>query len=276
MQRVVHVPTLPPRAAEGHKGSYGTVLIVAGSAGMLGAAILAARGALRGGAGLVRACVPAELRGAFTAAVPAATTLARDGTPATWLDGATVAVLGPGLGTGPAAVALVEELVHVASIPLVLDADALNVLAPLSAPLGTTAPVVLTPHPGEAGRLLGASASAVNADRSAAAAALVGRAGGARGAGRIVVLKGANTVVCDGGREFVNDTGNPGMATGGSGDVLAGLLGAMLAQGLSPFDAACLGVHVHGAAADRVAARLSQCGLIAEDLPLAIAEVLRP
>ena len=266
--RVHDIPALSPRASDGHKGTYGTVLMVAGSNGMLGAAILAARGALRGGAGLVRACLPADLRAAFMGAVPSATTLVREGSGASWLDGVSAVVVGPGLTATPSTAELVREMLRQAVVPVVLDADALNVLAPLTEPLVTRSPVILTPHPGEAGRLLGRSAAELSTDRHAAAVDL------ARLAGQVAVLKGARTVVTDGRRLFENATGNPGLATGGSGDVLAGLLGALLAQGMQPFDAACLGVHVHGAAGDLLAQRLSQAGMIAEDLPLAIAEVL--
>lgn len=267
--RVRDIPALPPREGDGHKGTYGTVLLVAGSDDMLGAAILAARGALRGGAGLVRACLPAGLRSAFMGAVPCATTLVRNGSGEAWLSGVAAVVVGPGLTAASSTVDLVGALLRDAEVPLVLDADALNVMAPLTRPLATRAPVILTPHPGEAGRLLDRPTAAVQADRHAAASDL------ARLAGQVAVLKGARTVVTDGRRLFENATGNPGLATGGSGDVLAGLLGALLAQGMAPFDAACLAVHVHGAAGDLVAQRLSQAGLIAEDLPLAIAEVLR-
>ncbi len=265
--RVTEVPLLPPRARDGHKGTYGTVLVVAGSDGMLGAAILAARGALRGGAGLVRACLPRSLMGLFTVAVPSATTLARDGAVRDWLGDASCIVAGPGLGATDETGLLLRELLAHATCPLVLDADALNALAPLAG--GLRGRAVLTPHPGEASRLLGTSPRAVNADREAAALALAARSG------QVAVLKGAGTVVASAERIFVNRTGNPGMATGGSGDVLAGLIGAMLAQGLAPFEAACLAVHAHGLAGDLVAQRLSEAGLTAEDLPLAIAEVLR-
>jgi NAD(P)H-hydrate epimerase len=268
VRTVTRVPRLPARARDAHKGTFGTVLIVAGSTGMLGAAILAARGALRGGAGLVRACLPNALRAPFTVAVPGATTLARSGAPRAWCKDADALVAGPGLGATAATRAAIRALLGAARGPCVLDADALNVLAPLRRALPRRAPLVLTPHPGEAGRLLGSDAKTVQADREGAALALSARAG------HVVVLKGARTLVTDGARLFRNTTGNPGMASGGSGDVLAGLLGALLAQGMEPFDAACLGVHAHGAAGDLVARRLSQAGLIAEDLPLAIAEVL--
>jgi len=260
------LPRLPRRARAGHKGTYGTVGILAGSDGMLGAAILCARGALRGGAGLVRAFLPADLRAPFTVAVPAATTVARGREPPSGCD---VLVAGPGLGTTSEVRALVRRLLARPPCPLVLDADALNVLAPWPRPLTLPHAAVLTPHPGEAARLLGTTAAEVQADRRAAVLALSARTG------QVVLLKGAGTLVADGRRLYLNRTGNPGMATGGSGDVLAGLLGALLAQGLDAFDAARLAVHVHGAAGDLVARRLSQAGLIAEDLPLAIAEVLR-
>lgn len=259
------VPVLPPRPRDGHKGTFGTVAVVAGSEGMLGAAILSARGALRGGAGLVRACLPRPLMAPFTVAVPAATTVARRGE---FARDAHAVVVGPGLGAHPATATLVRRLLRELAVPVVLDADALNVLAPLRALPGTC---VLTPHPGEAARLLGVSSAEIQADRVAAVRALAQRSG------QVVVLKGAGTLVCAQApteRLFTNTTGNPGMATGGSGDVLAGLLGALLAQGMTPYDAACLAVHAHGAAGDLVAARLSEPGLCAEDLPLAIAEVL--
>lgn len=260
------LPRLPARAPDGHKGTYGTVGIVAGSEDMLGAAILCARGALRGGAGLVRACLPRALRVPFTIAVPAATTAPRS---MASLRGCDVLVVGPGLGVSATTRALVRRLATQPPGPLVLDADALNALAPWRQPRRVAHPIVLTPHPGEAARLLDRTTVDVQRDRRAAALTL------AQSTGQIVVLKGAHTVVTDGTRLRINRTGNPGMATGGSGDVLAGLLGALIAQGLPAFAAACLAVHVHGAAGDLVARRLSQAGLLAEDLPLAIAEVLR-
>lgn len=267
MRQVRRIPALPPRPRDGHKGTFGTVLVVAGSDGMLGAAILCARGALRGGAGLVRACLPASLRAPFTVAVPCATTVLRSGAAAA-LRECDAAVVGPGLGQGVASRRLLQAVLRAAAVPLVLDADALNALAPLRRAVPARAGAVLTPHPGEAARLLGSTVDDVQRDRVAAAAALAARSGA------VAVLKGAGTVVTDGGRVFHNRTGNPGMATGGTGDVLAGLLGALLAQGMEPFDAACLGVHVHGKAGDLVARRLSQPGLCADDLPQAIAEVL--
>ena len=274
------IPRLPTRDPHSHKGTCGTVLLAAGSTGMLGAAILAARGALRGGAGLVRAWVPEVQRNPLTIAVPCATTLSRgEGGPGgggmggvdvrAALSGCDAVVVGPGLGNDAAG--LVPELLHAADMPVVLDADGLNAVAPLTVVLPGAAeglPRILTPHPGEAARLLGCGSGDVQGGRQDAAVALAERSGG------IAVLKGHGTLVTDGERLFTNGTGNPGMATGGSGDVLAGLIGALLAQGMDPFEAAVFGVHVHGLAGDLVAERIGEVGLTAEDLPLAIAEVL--
>lgn len=265
-RKVTKVPQLPARARDSHKGTHGTVLVVAGSMDMPGAAILCARGALRGGSGLVCMALPRALQVPLACAVPSATTVARDRA-ARLLEAAreaTALVVGPGLGASAATGSMVRALLRIER-PMVVDADALNVLAPVRAHLPHAHARVLTPHPGEMARLLGSTTSRVQADRAAAALALQ------EASGAVVVLKGAGTVVTDGARCFVNHTGNPGMATGGSGDVLAGLLGALLAQGMAPFEAACLAVHVHGRAGDRVARRLSEAGLCAEDLVDAIA-----
>lgn len=276
VKSVHRVPRRPSRSPAAHKGDCGTVLVVAGSQTMLGAAVLCATAALRGGAGLVRVALPPSLQPLLPLAVPCATTVARTGTTLrAALHAADATVVGPGLGAVPATRALVRLVLRHAAGPVVLDADALNVLGPLPPPprsrgAGVLGPrVVLSPHPGEAARLLGTDARMVQRDRPAALRELCRRSGA------VVVLKGAGTLVGDGARCFTNRTGNPGMATAGSGDVLAGLVAALLAQGMQPFDAACLAVHVHGKAGDLVARRLSQPGLIATDLPLAIAEVLR-
>ena len=257
----------PRRPRDGHKGTFGTVLVVAGSHDMLGAAVLVATSALRGGAGLVQVAVPRALQPFVALAQPCATTLPRTAAALrTALRRASAVVVGPGLGTSATTRALVRLLLRTAAVPVVLDADALNVLAPLRRPLVARGPLLLTPHPGEAARLLGITTAAVQADRRAALSALVARSGAT------VVLKGAGTLVGDGAQWFRNRTGNPGLGTGGSGDVLAGLLAALLAQGVEPFRAACLAVHAHGRAADRLVQRVGEAGLIASDLPLAIAE----
>jgi NAD(P)H-hydrate epimerase len=271
MRRVRAIPRPPARSPQAHKGDCGTVLVVAGSRDMLGACVLCARSELRGGAGLVRVALPRALQPLLPLAEPCATTLPRTVTAVrAAAAGADAVVAGPGLGAAPATLKLVRMLLGRSGGPLVLDADALNVLAPLRRTLPKSdVGLVLTPHPGEAARLLGSSAREVQADRPGALAELCRRSGA------VVVLKGSGTLVGDGERCFANTTGNPGLATAGAGDVLAGLLGALLAQGMAPFHAACLAVHVHGAAADAVARRLSQRGLVASDLPLAIAELLR-
>jgi NAD(P)H-hydrate epimerase len=266
------LPRLPPRASDSHKGTFGLVQVVAGSRGMSGAAVLCASGALRGGAGLVRVATPAGCQPIVATANPCYMTLPlpenTDGQLAlralpTVLNAVrhcTVAVVGPGLGPAPAAPALVAALLDRTTTPLVLDADGLNALSAVLPHLrGSGRPVVLTPHPGEFARLLGCDIAHVQADRMGLAARFAAEHG------CIVVLKGHGTVVTDGRRAFVNPTGNPGMATGGTGDVLGGLLGALLAQGLPAFEAAQLAVYLHGLAGD-LAARRGEVSLIASDL----------
>lgn len=269
MKRVRRIPTLPPRAEDAHKGVFGRVLVVAGSETMLGAAVLGARAVLRAGAGLVRVALPADLCGLLPLAVPEATTCdRRRATLRKHLGEAAAVVAGPGLAATAATRALVQRVLDLARAPIVLDADALNVVAPVAVPLASQAPVVMTPHPGEAARLLETSTGDVEADRRAAVAALAQRSGA------VVVLKGAGTLVCDGARLFQNRTGNPGMATAGAGDVLSGVLGALLARGLAPFEAACLAVHVHGAAGDRARAACGVEAMIASDICDRIGEAL--
>lgn len=270
MKQVREVPALPPRAPDAHKGDFGRVAIFAGSADMLGAAVLCARAALRGGAGLVSVGLPPPLRSLLPLAVPEATTFARDahGVPA-GIAAASAVVAGPGLGAGDSTRELLRGLLPAVRVPLVLDADALNALAPLAQPIAAGGGLVTTPHPGEAARLLGSDTASVQRDRLAAVTALQARAGG------VAVLKGAATLVCDGERVYTNDTGNPGMATAGAGDVLAGLLGALLARGVAPFEAACLAVKVHGAAGDLAAGECGQNGLLASDLIDRLPRVLR-
>ncbi|MCA8943945.1 MAG: NAD(P)H-hydrate dehydratase, partial [Planctomycetes bacterium] len=220
------------------------------------------QGAIRGGAGLVTGVLPRSLMTPFTVAVPAATTADRDADGIGACASADAIVCGPGLPPDEAH-RLVRALRIAADAPLVLDAGALDVSTLLDAHAA-----ISTPHPGEAARLLDSTSADVQADRDGAVRELVRRFGGT------CVLKGANTLVCDGERLYENRTGNCGLATGGTGDVLSGLIGAFLARGMEPFDAACAAVHVHGAAGDLVAERLSPDGLCATDLPLAIAEVL--
>ncbi|WP_251862833.1 NAD(P)H-hydrate dehydratase [Achromobacter sp. Marseille-Q4962] len=253
-----------PRAPDTHKGSFGTVGVVGGGAGMTGAVLLAARAALKIGAGKVLAGFAAE-----SAPLPCdplqPELMLRDARSLLEEDwGVTAWVAGCGIGGGTlAANALSELFVLRRGAPLVLDADGLNLLARGDIqPNWGKGPVVLTPHPAEAGRLLGADAARVQADRPAAARELSARYGA------WVVLKGAGTIVCaPDGRCQVNASGNPGLATAGTGDVLAGMLGSLIAQGL-PLEQAVPGaVWLHGAAADALVARgIGPIGLTAGEL----------
>jgi ADP-dependent NAD(P)H-hydrate dehydratase / NAD(P)H-hydrate epimerase len=264
---------LPARSPESHKWSVGGVYLVAGSAGMAGAANLASRAALRAGAGIVVCGLP----GVAATRVPTSEVIARS-LPATadgaldeaaskevlsGLDRFRCLVVGPGLGRAEPTVAAVRRLVAEAPVPLVLDADGLNALeGDLEPLLARPAPTLLTPHAGEYARLAG---EPVGEDRVAAARGLAGR-------GRaVVLLKGSRTVVASPeGRAAINLTGGPWLATAGTGDVLSGILGALVAQGLAPFEAAVAGAFLHGRAAD--VAR--HTGLIAGDLIEALPSVL--
>lgn len=272
---VFDLPPFPRRKPDGHKGTYGTVLVVGGSRGMAGAAVLAGRGALRGGAGLVRVACPACVQPVVAAGHPAYTTLPlRQHADGTFADGvaaevielagaATAVAVGPGLGQTADVAPLVRAVVRgLANTPLVLDADGLNALAPFPDDLpARPAPLVLTPHPGEFARLLGVPVADVVARREELAVEFAARFG------VVLLLKGSGTVVTDGRRLYRNATGNPGMATGGSGDVLTGVVAALLAARFDPFDAAVLGAWVHGRAGDHAAAALGQTALTAADLP---------
>ncbi|NQX88776.1 MAG: NAD(P)H-hydrate dehydratase [Halioglobus sp.] len=250
---------LTPRPASAHKGLYGTVLVVGGDYGMAGAASLAAEAALRCGAGLVRVATRAEHVAPLVARNPEAmpSGVASDADFAPLLAAADVLVVGPGLGSSPWSVQLLQRSLD-SGKPVVLDADALNRLAAGECNVGAGIRV-FTPHPGEAARLLGCSTAAVQADRFAAAAELQQRWGG------VVVLKGSGTLIVDATDTLLSHYGNPGMASGGMGDVLSGVLGALLAHSMTPLDAAALAVCLHGAAAD-IAANDGQRGLLASDL----------
>ncbi len=271
--RITTLPRLAPRQAESNKGTYGRVLVVAGSAGMSGAAVLCGSAALRGGAGLVKVATPREVWPLVAAGNPCYMTvpLHQDAAGlftaqalAEILDAAKlsdVVALGPGLGRGPELTKFIGDVVSQVTAPLVLDADGLNACADRPDILmHRSGPTIITPHPGEFGRLTGKSIPEIQATREESAVAF------ARQHKLIVLLKGHATVVTDGERVYVNGTGNPGMATAGSGDVLTGLIAALLGQGLDPFASAQLGAHVHGLAGDLASADLGQRGLIASDL----------
>jgi NAD(P)H-hydrate epimerase len=276
------------RERAAHKGRFGHVLVVAGSRGKTGAAILAGTAALRAGAGLVTVATPvpslarvaagrAELMTEPLAAATTGTVAARAVDRALRLaEAREAAVIGPGLGQGSATRAFVRAFVSRCARPLIVDADGLNALAALRGEAGfralrsRRAPTVLTPHPGEAARLLGSSTRRVQADRLVSARRL------AAASGAVVVLKGFRTIVADPkGRAAINPTGNPGLATGGSGDVLSGIVGALLARGRDAFTAAVAAVYVHGLAADQVAARRGEDGMVAGDVVHALPEAIR-
>jgi hydroxyethylthiazole kinase-like uncharacterized protein yjeF len=242
------------------------VLIVAGSPGMCGAAVLAGEAAYRSGAGLVYYACPASVRDVISIKQTCGVVWAfEERTAAEEILGfaaqCDVAVIGPGLSRAKAVVQAVREVVQRIEIPFVLDADGLNAFEADPGPLlRGTAPRVLTPHPGEAARLLRLTPEAIQADREKAARQL------ATGFRAIAILKGHRTIVTDGKQLAVNQTGNPGMATGGTGDVLSGVIAALIGQKMSPYDASCLGVHVHGRAGDRAARAVGPVSLIATDL----------
>ncbi len=282
------LPALPPRARDSHKGDHGRVLVVAGSRHYPGAAILAALGAGRAGAGLVHLAVPHSLVPAVVAAAPFAILLpchetAEGGFALSAADElraaaaqATAVVLGPGLGREAETGRLLVRLLRDVHQPLVLDADALNLLAGLgdepfaARRAATDAPTVLTPHPGEFARLTGL-AKPTGDERLPQAARFAAEHG------VIVVLKGAGTVVTDGRRAWVEPAGNPGMATGGMGDVLAGMLGALLAVPHALPDAlgaAALAVHAHALAGDAAARDLGELGVLPGDVARRVGKVL--
>jgi NAD(P)H-hydrate epimerase len=275
ISRKAAMDTLPPRQPSSHKGTFGHAGIIAGSAGKTGAAALAALAALRVGAGLVTVATPssvndvleAKLLEAMTLPLPEtkARTLARSSLDrvVAFMQARTAVAIGPGLSTHPETVELVQALMKHLDRPTVLDADALNALTGRTALLTECKiPPIITPHPGEMARLeVDATTQTVNADRIGTAQRF------SRERGVFVVLKGARTVIArPDGLAAVCPTGNPGMATAGTGDVLTGMVVGLLAQGLSSWDAACTATYVHGSAGDLASQRLGQAGMLARDL----------
>ncbi|MHB0866280.1 MAG: NAD(P)H-hydrate dehydratase [Thermoleophilia bacterium] len=273
---------IPPKMEYDNKFSVGRVLLAGGSTGLTGAACLAAEAALRAGAGVVTTAIPATLNPIFEQKLLEVMTLPvadtgdghlHDGALAALLDAATAAdclALGPGLGRQTASATLVKKLLTRASVPMVLDADGLHALNGKPGLLKKRpAATVLTPHLGELGRLLGLPADEIAAHRLKYAKLAAKRTGA------IMVLKGSATIITDGSQTFINDSGNPGLATAGAGDVLTGVIAALLAKGIDPLEAAAAGVFLHGAAADLAAADANPDNLIASDLieylPLAFA-----
>ncbi len=261
------------RRPEAHKGNFGRVLVLAGSTGFAGAACLCARSALASGAGLVTLGVPRSLLPVVASQLTACMTRPFREVPGgafalgalpDILDFAAqcdVVALGPGIGRHRSTQKLVHALVRSLGKPLVIDADGLNCLEGHAGVLDDSgAPLILTPHPGEMARLTGISTKDVQANRAEAARAF------ARDHRVSVVLKGHRTVVTDGDQLYENQTGNPGMASGGTGDVLTGVVAGLLAQGLEPFEAACLAAYIHGLAGDLAGAITGELALTATDL----------
>ena len=268
---------LPDRNPWGHKGNFGKLLLLCGSRGYTGAAFFAAMGALRSGAGLVFLGVPESIYGIEAVKLnepvifplpDAGGRLSVDAVPEilTRLPQMDAVLVGPGLGQSEGTLAVVRAVLEKAECPVVVDADGINVLSAHRDLLrGRKLPTILTPHDGEFARLGGA----IGEDRMSAAAAL------AEELGCVVLLKGHETCITDGVNGYINPTGNPGMAVGGSGDVLAGVITALLGAGLPPLEAAACGAWLHGAAGDRCAAELGQYGMLPTDMLSALPRLMK-
>ncbi len=250
-------PLLKQRAPGSHKGDHGHALLLAGEKGKMGAAVIAATACLRAGAGLLTVNVPAEERLIVQATIPEAMLMMRE-------EGGDIAVddaigIGPAIGTGPAATALLTNLLEQARQPLVLDADALTIVSQHKdlwgmLPAGTT----LTPHPGEFDRLFGRHDAVEERNAKAIELSLAYQL--------VIVLKGPHTLVCHQGQAYENTTGNAGLAKGGSGDALTGIILSLLAQGYEPRNAAIAGVYLHGLAADIAVRHQSPESLLITDI----------
>jgi NAD(P)H-hydrate epimerase len=266
------LPRLAPRAPDSHKGDFGRALLIGGSQGMAGAIAMAGMAALRSGAGLVKLATPSMCQPTVASFEPSLMTASLpcdgEGRITNWAvpllaqiaEEATAVAVGPGLGRSEELLEVVAWLYQSIAQPMVVDADALYALSQQPKILENAGgPRVLTPHPGEFARLIGRE-RIPSEERESLARDF------ARKTGAVVVLKGHRSVITDGQQLALNATGNPGMATGGTGDVLSGIITALLCQKLTPYDAARLGVHVHGLAGDLAAAELGQVGMIASDL----------
>ena len=273
---------LPQRRAYSHKGDYGKIFVLAGSRGYTGAAALAAESALRAGAGLVTLGIPESLNPILEEKLTEVITRPLPDNDGALAYGALeeieeglrdqdILALGPGLSRHPETARLVKELVRRVALPMVIDADGLNNLSDEPRLIREAeGPMVLTPHPGELSRLNNKTIAEIEADRVGAAKAF------ATEYDVVLVLKGVPTVIArPDGFTYINSTGNSGLASGGSGDVLCGLIGGLLAQGLSAEDAAVCGVYLHGLIADRLRERTGERGMIAGDLVRKLPEVLR-
>ena len=260
------MPLFPRRSRDAHKGAYGHVLCIGGSKGFSGAITMSVRAATRSGAGLVSAFVPENIQALVAPTVPEVmvhSSMSDD----QW----TAIMAGPGMGRSATTREQILQLLETSTVPLVLDADAITVLADhIEAIASARCPVILTPHPGEFAALFGLKIGDVQEDRLGMAKMASAKLG------CVVVLKGAGTVVAVPEHPLaINLTGNPGMASGGSGDVLAGMIVGLAGQGISPFEAACASVWLHGRAGDLAAAEKSQASLIAPDLLAKLPEAFR-
>ncbi|MBW8002352.1 MAG: NAD(P)H-hydrate dehydratase [Planctomycetes bacterium] len=280
---VKDVPKLKPRPDDAHKGDFGKIAIIAGSIGMTGAAALAGLAALRAGAGLVRIATPKSALPIVASVEPCFTTIPLDEDKTgkisakainkilKLLDENDCLAFGPGVGISASLRAILETLLKQENLKLVIDADGINNLSKIKDwPEILKAELILTPHQGEMNRLCSALfRDAIPNDRQNQALML------SLNTNTTVILKGAATVVTNGRQLYVNTTGNPGMATAGSGDVLTGVLTALWAQGLTDFDAAVLAVYTHGLAGDIAAEKLGQISLIASDITEALPDAFR-
>jgi hydroxyethylthiazole kinase-like uncharacterized protein yjeF len=283
MKTIKNIPKLKPRAKDAHKGDFGKVCIIAGSIGMSGAAALAGRAALRAGAGLVRVATPKSVLPIVASIEPSFTTIPLPEDNAGKIAASAISTIlnlipdndclafGPGLGITQGVSSVLQRLLEQKGLRLVIDADGLNNLSKINDwPSQSKAEIILTPHPGEMKRLWsGLFRTPLPAGRKDQAIQLANKTK------TVVVLKGKGTVVSDGEKLFINKTGNPGMATGGTGDVLTGVITAFVGQGLSNFDAAVLGVHVHGLAGDIAAKKFGQISLIASDVVESLGEAFK-
>jgi NAD(P)H-hydrate epimerase len=283
MKVIKNIPKLKPRTANAHKGDFGKVCIIAGSIGMSGSAALAGRAALRAGAGLVRVATPKSILPIVASIEPSFTTipLAEDSAGRITADAVNTILnlipdndciaFGPGVGISQGVSSVLQRLLEQKGLRLIIDADGLNNLSKVNDwPDRTKADVVLTPHPGEMRRLwAGLFREPIPADRRQQAVQFANKTKA------VVVLKGAGTVVTDGVKIYINKTGNPGMATGGTGDVLTGVIAALAGQGLNNFDAAVLGVYIHGLAGDIAAKKIGQISLIATDVIESLGEAFK-
>ncbi|HJW85189.1 MAG TPA: NAD(P)H-hydrate dehydratase [Candidatus Brocadiaceae bacterium] len=275
MYEVRDIPKIQPRKTDTHKGDYGKVFVLAGSCGMTGAACLCSNAALRAGAGIVTLGIPEGLHGIVASRLTCVMTLPLPETPSKTLSelgrqnildfsrSFDVASIGPGLSQHPETKKLVQWLLQTMDIPIVLDADGINALADSPEIIDRIKqPVILTPHPGEMARLVGVpSARDVQSKRLEIAGQFV------KGRNKVtLVLKGRQTIVMNEEKFFINTTGNPGMATAGAGDVLTGMIAAFLGQQYTPFEAAQLGVYLHGMAGDIAAREKGEISLIATDI----------